>query len=473
MKLITQKLSIKEKVGYSLGDLSANLVFQTLMMFLLVFYTDIYKIPAGTAGTIIGVGGIIGAVFNFAMGAIADRTRSRWGKFRPWILWTALPFGLLAWLAFLTPDFSPSGKIIYASITYLLLLFVYSANNLPYSALSGVMTGDMLERTSLSSYRFVAVMSAQFISQVLLLPLVLWLGGGNEATGYKFTIGLFSIVAVIFFIITFLTTRERITPDPQQKTTVKQDMLDLLKNRPWIMVFIMTTFLFISLALRNSMLVYYFNNFINEDVLIEFLQRFGVNNTVDASASAFSLFNAVGIVTMIVGILFSKSLTKRFGKRDVFIGGIVLSSLLLIVFKFLSSNAINAIFITQIIYGLTYGVTIPLLWAMVGDVADYSEWKNKRRATGIVFSAMLFGLKAGLSIGGAIAGYILSIYGYQEGAATQSASAISGIQLSISIYPAMAYLIGLIALYFYEINKSMEFKIQDDLESRRNNLVIE
>lgn len=198
------------------------------------------------------------------MGAIADRTNTRWGKFRPWILWTAVPFGVLAWLAFLTPDFGATGKIIYASITYLCLLLVYSANNLPYSALSGVMTGDMVERTGLSSFRFVVVMAAQFISQVLLLPLVLLLGRGNEASGFKYAIGLFSIVAVVFFIITFLTTRERIIPNSHQKISVKQDVLDLTKNKPWIMIFILTTFLFVSLALRNSMLVYFFKDYMDK-----------------------------------------------------------------------------------------------------------------------------------------------------------------------------------------------------------------
>jgi len=472
MKSGAQKLSVKEKLGYSLGDLSANLVFQTLMMFLLVFYTDIYKIPAGTAGTIIGVGGILGAVFNVAMGVIADRTNTRWGKFRPWILWTAVPFGLMAWLAFLTPGFGATGKIIYASVTYILLLFVYSANNLPYSALSGVMTGDMIERTSLSSYRFIAVMTAQFISQVLLLPLVMLLGGGNEASGFKYTIGLFSIIAVIFFIITFLSTKERISPHPQQKTSVKQDILDLTRNRPWIMIFIMTTFLFISLALRNSMLIYYFKNYLDKAELTNFFINVGIGESADVSASAFSLFNAVGIVAMIIGILFSKTLAQRFGKRDVFMGGIIISSLILVVFKFLSPTAVTATYITQIFYALAYGVTIPLLWAMVGDVADYSEWKNKRRATGIVFSALLFGLKAGLSLGGALAGYILSLYGYQESLQIQPDSAIAGIHLSISVYPAVAFLIGVITLFFYKINLSMEFEIQHSLEKRRKESLV-
>ena len=208
----SQKLSVLEKVGYSLGDLAANLIFQTLMAFLAFFYTDIYKIPPAKASLIMLIGGFVGAFFNLVMGAIADRTNTRWGKFRPWILWTAVPFGVIALLAFSTPNFNESGKVAYAFITYFLLVIIYSANNLPYSALSGVMTGDMKERNSLSSYRFVSVMVAQFIIQVLLLPLATSLGHGDKAAGFEKVMFVFAITGVICFIITFLTTKERITP---------------------------------------------------------------------------------------------------------------------------------------------------------------------------------------------------------------------------------------------------------------------
>ena len=208
----SQKLSVIEKIGYSLGDLAANLIFQTLMAFLAFFYTDIYKIPPEKASLVILIGGIVGACFNIIMGAIADRTNTRWGKFRPWVLWTAIPFGVIALLAFSTPNFSETGKVIYAFITYFLLVIVYSANNLPYSALSGVLTGDMKERNSLSSYRFVAVMVAQFIIQVLLLPLAIAVGHGDKAAGFEKVMFVFAITGIVCFLITFLTTKERIVP---------------------------------------------------------------------------------------------------------------------------------------------------------------------------------------------------------------------------------------------------------------------
>ncbi|HEX7025706.1 MAG TPA: glycoside-pentoside-hexuronide (GPH):cation symporter, partial [Gammaproteobacteria bacterium] len=255
----SEKLSVVEKVGYSLGDLAANLIFQTQITFLAFFYTDVYGIPAGSASTIIFMAGILGGVlFNPIMGIIADRTRTRWGKFRPWILWTAVPFGVMALLTFSTPDLGQNGKIIYAFVTYTLLVTIYSANNLPYAALSGVMTGNMSQRNSLSSYRFVAVMIAQFIIQVLLLPLVLILGGGDKAEGFKNAMMMFSIVGVVFFLITFITTRERIVPAVDQDSSVLQDLKDLVRNRPWALMLVITIMIFTTLALKGGTYVYYF-----------------------------------------------------------------------------------------------------------------------------------------------------------------------------------------------------------------------
>jgi len=252
MNNLSQKVSVIEKIGYSLGDLAANLIFQTLMTFLAFFYTDVYKIPPATASAIIFAGGMLGAFFNPVMGIIADRTQTRWGKFRPWILWTAVPFGVIAMLAFSTPNFGPGGKVAYALITYILLVIVYSANNLPYASLSGVLTGDMAERNSISSYRFVAVMVAQFIVQGLLLPLVLILGGGDQTEGFTKIMTIFAITGIIFFIITFLTTKERVIPKPEQQSSIKQDLGDLLKNRPWMAMLVLTIFIFITLALKGD-----------------------------------------------------------------------------------------------------------------------------------------------------------------------------------------------------------------------------
>ena len=482
------KISVLEKVGYSLGDLAANLIFQTLMTFLAFFYTDVYKIAPATASAIIFSGGMIGAFFNPIMGVIADRTVSRWGKFRPWILWTSIPFGIMAILAFSTPDFGTNGKIIYALTTYILLVLVYSANNLPYSALSGVITGDMAQRNSISSYRFTAVMIAQFIVQALLLPLVLIFGDGDKKVGFENVMGVFAGVGVVFFIITFLTTKERIIPTAEQKSSVKQDLADLFKNKPWIAMLIMTVLVFVTLSLKGGMYVYYFENYLSSAHVAVFLESVGFNGFIsglnsmlqgmgfvgfqwpeDAATSGFSLFNAGGIIFMIIGIMFSKRLADKYGKRDVFGVGLFLAAICQMMFYFYSPESIGLVFITQILHGFFYGITTPLLWAMIADVADFSEWKNGRRATAIIFSAMIFGLKAGLSIGGALVTGILATFGYEEQLATQSASTINGIQLAISIFPTITFMLAVACLFFYDINKNKELQIEKELSSRRKN----
>ncbi len=456
------------------------------MTFLSFFYTDVYKIPAGQASVIIFIGGLAGALFNIVMGAIADRTNTRWGKFRPWILWTAIPFGIISLLTFSTPAFGPSGKLVYAFVTYLILVIIYSANNLPYAALSGVITGDMKQRNSLSSYRFVAVMIAQFIIQALLLPLVLILGGGDKAIGFKNTMTLFAIIGVVFLIITFLTTKERIVPAKEQQSSVKQDLADLLKNKPWAIVMAITVLVFITLALKGGMYIYYFKYYLNENDIKIFLENIGFNHFInglnhllskigltefqwpkDAATSAFSLFNAGGIILMIAGIGFSKPLADRFGKRDIFGIFLFFSAVCLILFNFYSPAAISLVFFTQLFHGFLYGITIPLLWAMIADVADYSEWKNNRRATAIIFSAMIFGLKAGLSIGGAIVAGLLAAYGYIADATHQTSAAVNGIKMSVSIYPGLLFITGAGLLFWYKINKQMENRIEEDLKKKR------
>ncbi|SFV15620.1 MFS transporter [Pseudoduganella namucuonensis] len=480
------KLSAAEKIAYSLGDLAANLIFQTLLTFIAFFYTDVYKIPPNTAATIIFLGGLAGACFNPLMGLIADRTQTRWGKFRPWILWTAVPFGLVSILAFSTPELGERGKVIYAALTYVLLMLIYSANNLPYSALSGVLTGSMAERNSLSAYRFVAVMVAQFIIQVLLLPLVLILGGGDKMAGFHNTMILFAAVGTVFFLATFALTRERVVPTAAQKSSVRQDIADLLGNRPWVVMLVLTILVFVTLALKGGMYIYYFKNYLSEPALAAFLRDVGfvgfingLNGVLtgagltrfqwpeDAATSGFSLFNAGGIVFMIVGIGFSKHLADRYGKRDVFGAALLVSTLFMLGFYFYAPDSIGLVFVSQLLHGFFYGITIPLLWAMIADVADYSEWKNNRRATALLFSAMIFGLKAGLSIGGALVAGILSFYGYDAALAAQPDAVVNGIRLSVSFYAAIPFLLGVAGLFFYEIRKSTERQIEAELGARR------
>jgi len=476
MNYISQKLSIKEKIGYSLGDLAANLVFQTLMTYLAYFYTDIYGLSPTDSSIIMLVVGLIAAfVFNPIIGVLADRTITKWGKFRPWILITAIPLGVIALLAFTTPNFSYHGKVIYAVVTYTLLLLFYASNNLPYSALSGVITGDMGERNSMSAYRFVAVMFAQFFVQVFMLGIIKSAGNGDKAIGIEKVMTVLAIIGTIMLLITFLTTKERIIPKPEQKSSIKEDLSDLMKNKPWVIMLSLTTLVFITLAMKGGSYVYYFENYVDKDKLAIFIQPIlDVLSTLklnyfgsDPVSAGFGLFNAGGIIFMIVGITLSKSLADKYGKRNIFGLFLFISTLFIIAFYFFPARAISFMFFSQILHGFFYGITIPLLWAMIADVADYSEWLNNRRATAIIFSAMMVGLKAGLSIGGALTTSFLGFFDYVPNALSQTAIAINGIKLLVSIFPAVPFLIGVALLFFYKIDKKMEVQIEADLKERR------
>ncbi|MBN1924315.1 MAG: MFS transporter [Prolixibacteraceae bacterium] len=483
MNKTLQKVSILEKIGYSLGDLAANLIFQTLVTFLAFFYTDIYGLKNEHASVIMLTVGLVAAfLFNPIVGALADRTNSRWGKFRPWILFTAVPFGVVALLAFTTPNFSYKGKLIYAAGIYTLLLLTYAANNLPYSALSGVLTGNMAERNSLSSYRFAAVMLAQFFVQVFMLPIILYVGKGDKVAGIESVMTWVAIIGTILLLITFATTKERIIPKPEQKSSLKEDLGDLFKNKPWIIMLGLTILIFITLAMKGGSYVYYFNNYVDEDSLrkfiqpiLNFLSGIGLNFfESDLASAGFGLFNAGGIIFSMAGIAVSSKLADKFGKRDVFRTTLFIATLFIIIFIFFNPKDVRLMFAAQALHMFFYGITTPILWAMIADVADYSEWKNNRRATAIIFSAMMVGLKAGLAIGGAIVTWILGLYGYisKDAAAAgqaivQPESVAQGAKLLVSIYPSVPFLIGVGFLFFYEINKKKEVQIQLELESRR------
>jgi Na+/melibiose symporter-like transporter len=465
------KLSVLEKLGYSLGDLAANLVFQTLVTYLAYFYTDIYGLKTEDATLVTLFVGLFAAfVFNPVMGAIADRTNTRWGKFRPWILWTAVPLGVVALLAFSTPDFSYKGKVIYAVVTYTLLLMLYAANNLPYSALSGVITGDMKERNSMSAYRFVAVMFAQFFVQVFMYNLILSAGDGDKAIGIEKVMTVLAIIGTIMLLITFFTTKERVVPKPEQQSSLREDLGDLFRNIPWIIMLLVTTLIFITLALKGGSYVYYFENYVDQGQLEAFLNPLKPFLPVFENDTALGLgvFNGGGILIGLIGIMWSKKLADKYGKRNVFGASLFISTLFIILFYFFPPQSIGLIFGSQILHMFFYGISTPILWTMIADVADYSEWKTNRRATAIIFSAMMVGLKGGLSIGSALLTWILNLFNYvPKSEVGQAADTINGIKMLVSVFPAIPFLIAVGLLFFYEIGKKMELKIESELKERR------
>jgi GPH family glycoside/pentoside/hexuronide:cation symporter len=443
-----EKLSFTEKSGYALGDMAANFVFQAMLALQLDFYTHTFGLTAAQAGTLFLVVGLGVAFLNPVMGVIADRTSTRWGKFRPWLLWTAVPFGIIGVLTFTTPNISPAAKIVYAWTTYILLRIVYTVNNVPYASLTAVMTSDPDERTSISSYRQIAANSAGFIVASLAIPMVKFFGHGDDARGYQYTMGLLSALSVVFFIVAFFATKERIQPNPQQKSDLGQDLSDLFKNRPWVVLFLATLFYFAAIVIRGNVMLPYF--------------RFVVGNV-----DLFSWFNGFGLVALLVGVALSTAVSVRVGKRQLFIASMLLSGIFNMALFVIPPSSTVLIIVTEVLRQFAYGLSGPIIWAMMGDVADYGEWKTGRRASGTVTSAVVFALWAGLALGGAIAGWLFSLYGFVSEAQVQSAQAQSGILLTASIYAGLAFFAVAACLFFYPISREKNQQIANDLNERR------
>ena len=460
-----------EKVGYSLGDVGANLAFQMMMIYQLKFYTDVFGLDGAVAGLVLLIAPFITAFADPLAGILADRTHTRWGKYRPWLLWTALPFCVFYVLAFTNPGIrQPALVAFYAAITYILLLSVYSFNNTPYSSLGGVMTADVQERTSINTIRFVATSVAQFVVQGLTLPLVDHFGHGNAQRGWTITVVLFALLALGCFLIAFLTTHERISPPARQRMSIRRDISETFTCKAWIVMFCLTLLLFVSLALFGSGMNYYFESYVDPYSLARFLNRIGLGATENEAYSiGFSLFNTVNAVVQLLGVLLlSGYLARRYGKKTTFIVCLFLTSLFTALFYLPTGHDVLLIFLLGILKSLSYAPTIPLLWAMIADVADYMEYQNHRRATGFCFSGIVFALKIGLGIGGALAGIVLSGFGYQPGSALiQSASASQGIRIVASLIPALLFAAGLLVLLRYPISKQYNENMQAELASRR------
>lgn len=501
----SQQLSITEKLGYSLGDAAANFVFMTMILFQANFYTDVMGIAAATAGIIILVARLWDAFFDPLMGVLADRTRSRWGRFRPWILFTALPWGVVMVLAYTTPaGWSPTAIVAYALVTNVLLMTLYSANNMPYAALGGVMTGDVEERARLNSYRFVAVNIAQLVVGGFTLPLVAKFaalygeGDTARATGWQITMGIWAVVCVVCFLITFATTRERIEPAVTHKSTPRQDFADLLTNSPWIVMFVMTLVHFTILSLKGGAFYNYYHYYADTGAMYDWLQRLGLTapplaagapapsgileflgyvvhadraNLANSNVAdvANSVINIIEKIVFIVVIVCSPALSRVFGKKAIAVVGFALTAIVSALFYLPKPTDIGWMVALTVIAAITYGPTIPLLWAMFADVADYSEWKNGRRATGMIFATIGFALKAGLSVGAYLLLTLLASYGYQANAA-QSPQTLEGIKVCSSLIPAVLFAVCTMLLMAYKINKQLTIQIADDLAERRAKL---
>jgi GPH family glycoside/pentoside/hexuronide:cation symporter len=443
----THRISFKEKVGYGLGDTASNLYFQMFINFLLFFYTDVFGIPAAAAGTMLMLSRFWDAVNDPIMGIIADRTKTRWGKYRPYLIWISIPIGIIGVLTFTTPDLSVTGKIVYAYITYTLMMMAYTAINIPYSALMGVLSPNTMERTSASTYRFFLAFFGGLIVMGLTLPLVKFFGGGNQAIGFPFTMAIYGVLAAIMFYVAFATTRERVKPPVAQKISLKNDLRDLTRNRPWMILLVMSIASLSYAIIRSGSIMYYF--------------KYYIGNEMQAS-----LFMLTGMLAGMAGVACTQVLAKKYGKKQLYIFVMGISSILTALFYFIPKEQILLIFVVNIITLLVMGPQAPLLWAMYADTADYSEWKNERRATGLVFSAATFAQKFGIALGGGMAGWLLALFGFVANV-EQTQDTLNGIRLMMSIIPGIGTIVATIAALFYELDDKTMKKIEQELEARK------
>ncbi|AQQ70024.1 Inner membrane symporter YicJ [Limihaloglobus sulfuriphilus] len=442
------KVSVIEKIGYGLGDTASNIVFQTVMLLLAYFYTDIFGISAAAMGTLFLSVRILDAVTDPLMGAVCDRTNTRWGKFRPYIFLLSVPFAVICVVTFTTPQFSPAGKLIYAYITYSLLMIIYTAINIPYCALGGVITSDSQERVSLNSYRFVLATAGGVIVASCTLPLVRLLGQGNEQKGYQLAMTVFGVFAVVMFLACFFLTKERVFAVSEKKTGILTDIRLIFSNDQWLLIAVLTFMLLISLVLRGSCAAYYIKWYAGRPDLI-------------------TAFLTTGMVASMIGAAFAASLTRRMPKSKVYILIQISIALVSACMFFVGPANLALIFILFFIVQFFVQMGSPILWAMMADCVEYGELKTGRRVTGLVFSGALFTLKLGMALGGAILGWLLAYFGYQEKADMQTEEAIRGIVLIFTLIPAIGHIlvIGIVSRYKLTDDKCRQIRIE--LENRR------
>ena len=493
-----QKLSFFEKAGYSCADAGANFVFMTMILFQTNFYTDVFGLTASAAAAILLWPRLWDAVADPIVGILADRTDTRWGKFRPWILFTAVPWFVIMILAYTTPKgWSMGALIAYAAITNTMLMSIYSMNNMPYAALGGVMTGDINERAKLNSFRFIAVNAAQFIVGGFTLPLVAKFAAGSDRQhGWQMTMMIWATLCLVLFVITFATTKERIKPTTTEKSSPKQDFVDLLKNSPWKVMFAMTLVHFAILSFRGGALYNYYHHYADKAAMFDCVQKLGLvvpagaastggilntlgylvhgDQTASNVADVFnSLINMLGTGVTIVVIFLSASFAKRFGKKAVAVAGFGLSTVSALAFYFLAPTNTTGMIALTIIGSVVYAPTIPLVWAIFADVADYSEWKTGRRFTGMVFATIGFALKSGLALGSASFLWIMAGIFHYDTKLPDTADAVQGYRACSGIVVGILFAACTILLVSYQLNKQTTIQMADELNERRRKFALQ
>ena len=464
------KIGLSEKIGYGLGDMSSSMFWKLFGAYLMLFYTDVFGISAAVVGTMFAVTRVWDSFFDPVVGAFADRTSSRWGRFRPYLLFLAMPFGLIGVITFLTPPFDATGKIVYAYITYALMMMVYSAINVPYASLLGVMSPDPSHRNTLATYRMTFAYLGSFIALLLFMPLVNAFGGGDVSGpthlwftapqfGWFMAVVVIAAICVVLFLACFALTKERVEPIKHEKTSLKTDFRDLVHNKPWWILLGAGVSSLVFNSIRDGATVYYFKYYVDETAV-------GNISILGLPFVLSGIYLGVGQAANIVGVILAAPVSNRIGKRNTFILAMALATVLSVIFFWFNKDQLYLIFVFQILISICAGSIFPLLWSMYADCADYSELRTGNRATGLIFSSSSMSQKFGWAFGSAITGWMLAQFGFKANA-VQSAETIQGIKMFLSILPAVGALLSLVFIYFYPLSESKMKTITAELQEKR------
>lgn len=453
-------IKLKEKIGYGLGDMASSMFWKLFGSYLMIFYTDVFGLPAAIVGTMFLVTRVWDSAFDPVVGVVADRTHSRFGKFRPYLLYLAVPFAVIGILTFTTPELSETGKLVYAYVTYSLMMMVYSGINVPYASLLGVMSPDPKERNTLSTYRMMFAYIGSFVALLLFMPMVNFFSRGeSEQHGWMMAVVVIAVMCAVLFYGCFAWTRERVKPMKELQSPLKDDLKDLFHNRPWWILLGAGVAALVFNSIRDGATVYYFKYFVVEEEYAT-LSLFGVPFVLSG------LYLAVGQAANIVGVVLAAPVSNRIGKKATYMGAMTLATLLSVIFYWFGKGDIALIFTFQILISICAGSIFPLLWSMYADCADYSELKTGNRATGLIFSSSSMSQKFGWAIGSAVTGWLLAYFGFRANA-VQSEEAINGIKMFLSFLPAVGTVLSVVFISMYPLSEKKMKEITSALERKR------
>ena len=453
-------IGIREKIGYGFGDMASSMFWKLFGSYLMIFYTDVFGMPAAVVGTMFLITRVWDSAFDPIIGIIADRTQSRWGKFRPYLLYLAIPFAVIGVLTFTTPDFSDGGKVIYAYFTYSLMMMVYSAINVPYASLLGVMSPESKDRNMLSTYRMTFAYIGSFIALLLFMPMVNRFSmGHDEQHGWMMSVIVIAVLCALLFYGCFAWTTERVKPIKKQQNSLKSDLQDLLHNRPWWILLGAGVAALVFNSIRDGATVYYFKYYVVEEEYAS-ISLFGISFVLSG------LYLAVGQAANIVGVVLAAPLSNRIGKKKTYMWAMSIATVLSVIFYWFDKEQLMLMFIFQVLISICAGSIFPLLWSMYADCADYSELKTGNRATGLIFSSSSMSQKFGWAIGSAVTGWLLAFYGF-EANAVHGEEAIHGIRMFLSWLPAMGTVLSVIFISLYPLSAKEMRKITNQLNDKR------